>query len=93
MLASNYGWAKDDILENVYLDEVLYLRKLIHERKVDDIKLQLNIVQNPHTKNPRELYDKISSFDRRPIAKPKFDKVGFQNLKAALDKSPRFIVK
>ncbi len=93
MLASQYGWAKDDILETIYLDEVLYLQKIIRDRKISDIKIQLNIAQNPYTKNPRELFDSLSALEEKRITKPEFSKVEFENLKAALDKNPRFHVK
>lgn len=83
-------------MEKTYLDEVLYLQKIILQRKVDDIKLRLNIAQNPHTKNPREFFDRLNGVGdkgRQRETKPKLDKVGFENLKAVLDKNPRFRVK
>lgn len=93
MLASEYGWAKEDILDRVYLDEVLYLQKIIRDRKIGDIKIRLNIAQNPYTKNPRELFDSLTNLEEKKLTKPEFSKVEFENLKAALDKNPRFRVK
>jgi hypothetical protein len=56
LLASAYGWAKKDILENVYLDELFIFTRLINQRKISEYKMQLAIVTNPHIKNPGRLW-------------------------------------
>lgn len=92
MLASEYGWAKDDILNTVYVDDVFYLREHIKRRHFEDWKMQLAIVQNPHTKNPKDLWDMLSAETNVP-ADEKLDKEGFEAFKRALAGSQRVQVK
>lgn len=90
MLAYEYGWAKKEILENVYLDELVVLTKLINTRKIQAYKTQLAIAQNPHVKNPRELWDLLDrqerQIDGRSIIDDEFDAVGFEAFKQTLQK-------
>lgn len=55
------------------------------------------IVQNPHAKNPKELWDTITRIEKQiPGTTQKsdsFDAAGFEILKAKLRQNPRFIVK
>ena len=93
ILASQYGWAKDAILESIYLDEFLQLQKQIKNRKILDIKLQLNIAQNPHTKDPKKFFEELDRLEDKPIEKPVLDKTGFSILKSKLAKSSSIVVK
>lgn len=56
--------------------------------------MQLAIAQNPHVKNPKELWDILNSYDRvfDPNA-DKLDKAGFAILKDKLRSSKRIMVK
>lgn len=52
------------------------------------------IVQNPHTKNPQELWKMLERQQKAEEPKEEvFDQSGFDRLRGALDKNPRFIVK
>ncbi len=74
--------------------ELVPIIQKINKRKVDEYKMQIAIVQNPHVKNPGELWKKIEAM--RPVEEKKSDKldvVGFENFKRTLASNPRFIVK
>lgn len=93
-MASEYGWSKQDIYEDVYFDELYYLVKRIEKRQMAQYRMQLAIVQNPHIKEPEKLWtllkDETQEYVRRPdVAEPG----AFDILKGALRGSPRFIVK
>lgn len=93
-MASSYGWAKKDIDETIYFDELYELVQQINKRKISDWKMELAIVQNPHVKDPKQLWQMLSSYDR--LSKPendKLDKAGFAMLKDALSGSNRIMVK
>lgn len=82
-MASEYGWAKDYILENVYIDEVYLLQSHIKRRHFEDWKMQLAIVQNPHTETPKDLWDMLNAETSVPTDEP-LDKAGFERLKTAI---------
>lgn len=93
-MASSYGWAKKDIDENLYFDELYELVLQINKRKVSDWKMQLAITQNPHVKNPKELWEILNSHDRLTNpADDKLDKAGMALLKDKLRSSKRIMVK
>lgn len=79
-MASEYGWAKRDILEQTYIDELILLVRAIKIRKISDYQMQLAIAQNPHVKNPKELWQILEQGTRKPIDE-KPDKKGLENLK------------
>lgn len=64
LLASEYGWTKDYILDRVYPDDLILLGEQITKRVVDQLLMDLRIAHNPHTeveeakKLFRELLDK-----------------------------------
>lgn len=60
---------------------------------MSDYKMQLAIIQNPHTKNPRQLWKEIERQLKEKEPNEEFDSVGFERLKDQLSQSPRFIVK
>ena len=56
--------------------------------------MQLAIVQNPHVKDPKQLWTALRKHDpQRGQEKQEFDAAGFERLKAALSQNPRFVVK
>lgn len=96
-MAHEYGWAKRDILEDVYLDELVEIVSCINKRKIQETKLQMSIVQNPHVKDPKALWAileeqeiELNGYKPRPA---EFDPVGFEILKSKLSANPNFIVK
>ncbi len=94
LLASEYGWALYDIYYGVYLDELIFLVQKINHRKLIEYRMQLAIVQNPHVKDPKHLWDILTSQDKDFVTEPKeFDPVGFELLKSQLRGNPRFVVK
>ena len=94
MLASSYGWAKREIDEYIYFDELYELVQQANKRKVSEWKMQLAITQNPHVQNPKELWEVLNSYDRQTDpAGDKLDKAGFALLKDALRGSNRIMVK
>ena len=92
-MASEYGWSKSDILEHTYIDELVHLLDKIKARHVTNYQMQLAIVQNPHTKNPKELWQTLDQSVRKPIDE-KPDKEGLMRLKHRLASGSRgFVVK
>lgn len=94
-MAHEYGWAKDQILERVYLDELYKLIEQARIRKVREWKMQLAIASNPHVKDPKNLYRLLDAEERRD-RKPTpaiFDNQGFELLKQRMSDNPRIIVK
>lgn len=96
LLASEYGWPKHDILNEVYLDELFFLTRYINRRHITDYRMQLAIAQNPHVKNPKELWTILEQQEREITGKHQendFDAVGFELLKNELRNNNKFIVK
>lgn len=94
-MASEYGWAKDDILNKVYFDELFYMSEQIKRRKLTEYKMELAIAQNPHL-DPKEqvkLWDELKKEDPIPAKQVEFNDEDFGNLKALLTQSPHFEVK
>lgn len=79
-LASAYGWSKTHILEEVYVDEVMRLLPLIRKRKTIEYQMLLAIVQNPHTKKPKELWKILEAQIKEPTDE-KIDRRGLEMLK------------
>lgn len=95
-MANEYGWAKNDILENVYLDELFVFTRLINRRKVQDYKMQLAIAQNPHIKNPKDLWrileQQENEIEGKSYLDTEFDSVGFEAFKQTLQRNSKNIV-
>lgn len=94
-LASEYGWSITDILERVYLDQLVKLIKQSNLRKIREWRMQLSIVSNPHVKDPKNIFRLLDREETRIMgpAGPEFDQVGFEALKNQLSRSQRIIVK
>ena len=54
--------------------------------------MQLAIVQNPHVKDPKLLWETLEAFDKKPEDE-KLDKRGFEMLKQKLRNSSHVMVK
>lgn len=95
-MASNYGWAKHDILNGVYLDELFVFSRLITRRKISEQKMALAIATNPHTKNAKRLWDELDRQERyndgRDYLDAEFDAIGFDRFKQALQRHGSSIV-
>ena len=101
MLASEYGWSNRDILDTVYLDQLLDLIPKINIRKTNDYKMQLAIIQNPHVEDPQKLWNILDLKDRylkyeeerknNPFGT--FDDGAFERLKATISANSKIIVK
>lgn len=92
-MASEYGWGLTEILEHVYLDDLIKLMPVIEKRKLDEYRIQLALITNPHTKNPSELWNMLKpppDITDRPI---ELDKTSFDLLKTKLSKGSRIVVK
>lgn len=92
-MASEYGWAKADILGNVYLDEVLLLQKHIKRRTFENYKMQLAIVQNPHAKSPKDLWDMLNAETIEVVPDEPLDKAAFENFKRVVSSGQAVQVK
>jgi hypothetical protein len=96
-LGHEYGWAKREILEDVYFDELYYLLRKINKRKLQDYKMRLAIAENPHKKDNKALWSILNSEeDKLEYGGSKdetFDAAGLEILKARMRNNPRIIVK
>lgn len=91
-MANEYGWAKQEIDEHIYLDDLIRLSREINRRKIAEYKTQLAIIQNPHVKDPKRLWDILSRFDVSKTPET-LDETGFTLLKNKLRQNPRFKIK
>lgn len=92
-LASEYGWAKGEILDNVYFDELVFLLSKIKKRKLTDYRIQLMIVQNPHTKKPEDLWKLLQDDEEIPHNDNVLDEKGMEELKRIMSKGRAIQVK
>lgn len=68
------------------------LTKAIEKRKMAEYRMQLAIVQNPHSKNPKELWANLQT-EEASLRRTEFDEQGMSILKSKLASNPRIIVK
>jgi len=54
--------------------------------------MQLAIVQNPHVKEPKTLWDILDAYNREPVDE-KLDKKSFELFKQKIASSPHIMVK
>lgn len=55
--------------------------------------MQLAIVENPHKKDPKKLWETLKNYGTKPYSDRKLDKSSFAALRFAMSKSPSFVVK
>lgn len=62
MFASEYGWTKTFILEEVYPDDAFHLDKRIAKRRINDVLMQLNVSMAPRaeTRSRQEFIDSLT---------------------------------
>jgi len=94
MLASEYGWGFNEILETVYFDDLPHLLEKINDRKLLEHKMQLAIVQNPHVKDPKQLWKSLDLMqNKKTKQEAKFDALGMERLKDVMKQNPRIMIK
>lgn len=59
MLAKEYGWTKNEILSEMYPDEVEFYVKRIRKDEANDRLTDLAIAHNPNSQNPNKLIEKF----------------------------------
>lgn len=64
IIATEYHWSKNEILD-LYPSEINEYTKKIQKRQIDDIIIQLQISQNPHVKNPDNLFKQLELAKRK----------------------------
>jgi hypothetical protein len=84
VLASEYGWAKDDILNTVYFDELFYLQKEIKARRIAHYRMLTAIYQSTLT-GPKAVWDMLEEMEGEEdspsqVTSPEFDSTGFDML-------------
>lgn len=99
LLASEYGWEKRYILEELYFDEYIDLALEIKDRKKREYKTQLAIASNPHfeaddQKKLWEAFEEENNYVPDYALDPNaaLDKTDFARLKMAMADNPRIII-
>lgn len=84
-----------DILNHVYFEDIVPLMEKARLRKLQEWRMQLSIVSNPHVKDPKKLFAIIAQEERRllGVVDVGFDAKGFDRLKNQLSNNPRFVIK
>ena len=92
-MASEYGWAKDDILDKCYLDEAWGYMRLMKRRKLSHYKMLLAI---QHAEKPKEIFDMLdaeSKTVKSEVEDDKLDKAAFEAFANKMRGNPKMIVK
>lgn len=63
------------------------------KRRVDEWKMELAIVQNPHVKEPQTLWNELDQIEGKGVRDEKIDREGMMKLKALLTNSNQIKVK
>lgn len=74
------------------MDELVVFVAKIRERQVKNYMMELSIISNPHSKEPRELWRMLESQIKKPLD-DKLDKAGMERLKQRLSDSGKIVVK
>lgn len=96
LLASEYGWNKDFILERVYPDDLIYLSRKIRIRRVDEYLVQARLIANPHMnkEDSRKFIEELISTREEaggePEPTPELDREGIANFKRFVKTESRF---
>lgn len=92
LLASEYGWTDDYILDHVYNFEIPIYKKRISERQRAHYKMLLAIEHNPHQKDPKKLAKELDrdadgGTPDRSYLTQKLDKGSFAMLKRQVEQA------
>lgn len=83
LIASEYGWTKEYIFNNVYPREIKTFDVMITRRQFNNYRMLLAISSNPHTKDPKKFANlinrQVGNLDTDDTNT--FDQVGIQALK------------
>lgn len=97
LLASEYGWAKQDILLNTYPEEFFLLQRQIRARKVDETIAQIQITSHPHknAEDAQEFVDDLLSRRRfyrgdEPVSE-KLDVAAFEKFRQGVTEQSSLI--
>lgn len=95
ILASQYGWTKDYILDFVYPDEAMSLSRLIRNRIAKDNLMNLAIASNAWSKDPKALGKELESrIDMElELGEEEPDHAAIERLKGKLSNSKQIRVK
>lgn len=74
------------------MDELVVFVAKIRERQVKNYMMELSIISNPHSKEPRELWRMLEAQIKKPLD-DKLDKAGMERLKQRLSDSGKIVVK
>lgn len=91
ILASEYGWKMDYIMNDIRIDEILALLDSLEKRKKGEALLSLQIEHNPYSEDPNALFRALSEDTRGSSRSESFDKEGLNKLKQTLSKKSKFI--
>jgi hypothetical protein len=89
LLASEYGWSREDILEKTALDEVLQLQKIIEKRKIAEYRM-LTVIYHA---DPEKLIEQFDAQTIDPMKNAALDKGGFEKLKNMMAMGGGFSIK
>lgn len=69
LFASQYGWTRDYILDNVYIDEYFIQRDIIDKRQRQEIMMKSQIILLPHIedKHRKEFLRNLEGEDRNTL--------------------------
>ena len=74
------------------MDELVVFVAKIRERQVKNYMMDLAIISNPHSKEPKDLWRMLEAQVKKPVEE-KLDKQGMELLKQRLGASKKFVVK
>lgn len=92
-MASEYGWSLADILERTYVDDLFMLIKAREKRKLDERRILLALISNPHVKDPNALWRQLTPRDEVPERPTTLDKASFDVFKSKLTQGSHIVVK
>lgn len=95
-MASEYGWAKSEILDDTYLDEAWDYICLIRRRAISEYKMQIGIYHGKPEESIKlldEEANKVEIKEKSALETETLDKTGFAALKSAMSNNPRIQIK
>lgn len=82
-----------DILENIYMDQLLALLPALRKRRLESWRIQLAIAHNPYSENPEALAKSFEPPDDSYYLDAQLDRDGMERLKNVMRGGNAFIVK